>query len=283
MIVALVAGVAVNAQPQCSGVGWPPPDLLDSQVTPYWNCNGGDSLQLWNDFQLYRGNQWVGYGYDRPCDMDWPLGRALNGLWMLRHAGTAGFLGSGWWYAQNHLPDNWDQTCGDWTYAARTIFDCTFFWCTTHIEIPMAFAYSEPWLTPAYRAAVVLHETRHVDGYDHDAGDQCADLVSCDSSWQYQGANYMEIRWLADFITSAYYVGSEDIVNRALLIANQHMVRRFEYGTGLRVDRFQGIIRSCEPNCDPPHECPTGEQDCCGDGYSCCRGPNCCEHVYCGG
>ena len=93
-------------------------------------------------------------------------------------------------YAATHI-DELDGRCGSGdkdsgaratTYRGLSVDDRTV--------LKWPFFYGE---NVVQRAGTILHESRHVAGKPHDGDSGCPRKASCDSSWDYKGANMYQV------------------------------------------------------------------------------------------
>lgn len=158
--------------------------------------------QFWNHFDFDKGDWDDGFGYDDPCNVNQPLARTFNALYLLAYSAqdyatsTGDFSGNAlrWGYPYSATKiDELDGRCGSGdrnsgaratTYTGlqdnRTVLKWPFFYGEVVVE----------------RAGTVLHEARHAGGKSHNGGTGCPRKASCDTSWGYEGANMYQVLYL---------------------------------------------------------------------------------------
>ena len=143
------------------------------------------SLDIYDFDKDYWGN---GFGYYDKCNVYLPFARTLNSMYLLKHVTFDWYIWSGG--KINELL----ASCDDDVIARyRKIF------VDEYVELFQPFFYN---LNVVERASVIIHEARHYDK-SHNADDDECDLGgSCDSSWEYNGANTFQIKYLRDLFCS---------------------------------------------------------------------------------
>ncbi|WP_257387587.1 hypothetical protein [Tahibacter caeni] len=158
--------------------------------------------QFWNHFDFDKGDWDDGFGYDDPCNVNQPLARTFNALYLLAYSAqdyatsTGDFSGNAlrWGYPYSATKiDELDGRCGSGdkntgaratTYTGlqdnRTVLKWPFFYGEVVVE----------------RAGTVLHEARHAGGKSHNGGTGCPRKASCDTNWAYEGANMYQVLYL---------------------------------------------------------------------------------------
>jgi hypothetical protein len=191
-----------------------PPDLDGDGAADNNATTGDDWYQSW-----WRGNQpWVdwlwshydfdpadwdnGFGYESVDNCNMPLCRTLNGLMALYGSDpvpitrTDDYSGSILHWGANFADANIDELdarCPHGRPSAST-------------QIPWLNTFGDAWtqLYPnffwgkwaAERAGTLVHEARHGSGAPHNAYDwECGQGGSCDTNWEFNGANTYEILW----------------------------------------------------------------------------------------
>ncbi len=166
-------------------------------------CNQTLINQFWDHFDFDKGDWDDGFGFEAPCDINRPLARTFNALWLLAYSAedyakkTSDFSGNAlrWAYPYSSTYiDELDGRCGsgDKNKGNRaTTWYGPFIDNTTELYWP--FFYGE---NVVQRAGTILHESRHGAGKGHDAGSSCPRGASCDSSWGYKGANMYQVLYL---------------------------------------------------------------------------------------
>jgi hypothetical protein len=162
-------------------------------------CTQASINQHWDDFDFDKGDWDDGFGWDEACNINQPLARTFNALNLLDFFGTSMPAGSSnwlpWFYAYSSDEiDELDAGC-DFGQAngctnARTWTGAQ----DNRTELYWPFYYATVMNVPA-RASTIVHEARHAGGKSHNCTG-CANGGSCDSSWAYSGANYLQILYL---------------------------------------------------------------------------------------
>ncbi|MGH8613427.1 MAG: hypothetical protein ACREYF_15780 [Gammaproteobacteria bacterium] len=199
----LAVSLSLSAAPSFSAsCTYDPGDMVASGDVHYvnlWGCERAFRDFFWDAYDFDKGDWDEGFGYDDSCNIEQPLARTFNALYALHYSHADPALSKGdregpilrWGgsYAWSHI-DELDARCGDGTSYAYTrwgpIIDNY-----TNLYLPFFYELSVP-----ERAGTILHEARHADGKGHDAGSNCPRGVSCDSSWDYNGANRWQVTWL---------------------------------------------------------------------------------------
>jgi hypothetical protein len=151
---------------------------------------------MWKDFK-FEDKIWnVSAGVDQPCNLDFPLGRTFNTLWLLliSHPDPA-------W----NLADR-SGSILRWGYNyAATVSTHLRLACDGSITHALAF-YNTPSRTMNVtwswamgsdiisRAGTIIHEARH-NNKPHSVERTCIRGMSCDPDWDYDGANTYEVSW----------------------------------------------------------------------------------------
>jgi hypothetical protein len=159
--------------------------------------------QFWEHFDFDKDDWDDGFGYDAACNVNQPLARTFNALYLLAYSAedyarsTSDFSGNalrwGYPYSATRI-DELDGRCGsgDKTSGPRaTTYRGPFTNDRTVLKWP--FFYGE---VVVQRAATILHEARHAGGKSHNGGSDCPREASCDTSWGYEGANMYQVLYL---------------------------------------------------------------------------------------
>lgn len=168
-----------------------------------FTCNQTYIDQFWNHFDFDKGDWDDGFGYEAACDINRPLARTFNALYLLAYSAedyaknTHDFSGNALrWaypYAATHI-DELDGRCGsgkkDKGDRALTWWE---FGSDNRTELYWPFFYGE---SVVQRAGTILHESRHAAGKPHDTTPFCPRQAGCDSSWSYKGANMYQVLYL---------------------------------------------------------------------------------------
>jgi hypothetical protein len=163
-------------------------------------CNQEFIDFVWREFEFHHDEWDNGFGFDDPCNVNLPLARTFNALYLMAYSSDdyarnmSDFSGNALrWafpYCATHA-EELDGACGDGTaFAAR--FPDAWIFQNGRIELYMGFFYN---MDVPSRAGTILHETRH-KFKGHNGGTACPWGGSCDSDWNYQGANMYETLYL---------------------------------------------------------------------------------------
>jgi hypothetical protein len=162
-------------------------------------CNQAMSDQFWDHFDFDRDDWDNGFGYEDVCNVDRPLLRTYNALYLLAYSAedyaknTGDFSGNAlrWAYPYSAtVTDELDARCGDGS-ANATSFTGAF--VDDRVELYLGFFYG---LSVAERAGTIVHESRHQGGKNHNGGSGCPRGRSCDTNWAYHGANMFHVLYL---------------------------------------------------------------------------------------
>ena len=180
-------------------------------VPPHNNTTSGDNTygpsicsqamihQFWTHFNFDKEDWDDGFGYNDPCNINLPLARTFNALYLLAYSAedyaktTNDFSGNALRWAYPYAASNIDELdarCGDGT-ANATSYSGAF--VDDRVVLHMPFFYD---LSVAERAGTILHESRHQAGKSHNGGRKCPRGVSCDTNWNYEGANMYHVLYL---------------------------------------------------------------------------------------
>jgi hypothetical protein len=166
-------------------------------------CNQAFIDQFWNHFNFDKGDWDEGFGYDDPCNVNQPLARTFNALYLLAYSAedyarsTSDFSGNAlrWAYPFSATAiDELDGRCGsgDKNVGPRAT-TYTGFFADDRTVLKWPFFYSE---VVVQRSGTIVHEARHADGKGHNGGSGCPRGTSCDTNWDYQGANMFQVLYL---------------------------------------------------------------------------------------
>jgi hypothetical protein len=166
-------------------------------------CNQAFIDQFWNHFNFDKDDWDEGFGYDDPCNVDQPLARTFNALYLLAYSAedyarsTSDFSGNAlrWAYPFSATAiDELDCRCGsgDKNVGPRATTYWGFF-VDDRTVLKWPFFYDE---VVVQRAGTIVHEARHADDKDHNGGSGCPRGKSCDTNWDYQGANMYQVLYL---------------------------------------------------------------------------------------
>jgi hypothetical protein len=177
-------------------------DSGDSFYVNY-TCNQAMIDQFWDHFDFDKGDWDDGFGWEAACDINRPLARTFNALYLLAYSAqdyatnTGDFSGNalrwGYPYAASKI-DELDGRCGSGNKNSGA--RATTQWgvlVDNYTQLKWPFFYGE---NVVQRAGTVVHEARHADWVGHNGGTGCPRAASCDTSWGYQGANMYQVLYL---------------------------------------------------------------------------------------
>ena len=173
------------------------------------NATSGDDLYgartCWQEFvdwawQAYgfQNNYWDdGFGYEDPCNRNLPLNRTMNALWVLCYSAddyendaySNNCLHWARRYTWNQI-DSLRSLCGDGSLVGQS--------SGSNVDLFLGFWYEYNAIS---RAAILLHEARHIGGRSHDAQFPAGSVYGegedgADSTWGYEGAWMYETLYL---------------------------------------------------------------------------------------
>jgi len=161
--------------------------------------------QFWYHFDFDKEDWDDGFGYDDCCNINKPLARTFNALYLLAYSAedyaknTSDFSGNalrwGYPYAATYI-DELDGRCGsgDKNSGARaTTYWGGWIFVDDRTVLKWPFFYGE---NVVERAGTVLHESRHAAGKEHNGDSGCPRGKSCDTNWDYHGANMYQVLYL---------------------------------------------------------------------------------------
>jgi len=194
----LLMGPGDNGDQSCSV---PPHDNVADGSSHYASgaCNQERINHWWAVFEM-RENDWdAGFGYYDACNMDLPLARTFAAMYLLTYSAedyarsTSDYSGNALRWAYPYTANNAGRTSAlcykpgsspgqwnAWAYGSR-------------IEFYIPYFYN---LDVASRAGTLLHEARHNGGKSHNGDSGCPRGVSCDTNWDYEGANMYQVLYL---------------------------------------------------------------------------------------
>ena len=164
---------------------------FDDVLAPH-ACNNSFIQQAW-DWYDFRKSYWDdGFGFHKPCDIQEPLARTLNSMYLMKVA-------TWWWY-------NWSSDEIDDLRArcykksgAVSILGSTFTGQEDRTELYIPFFYG---IDAVVRAGTLAHEARHYEsGHWALPGTICPRKFSCDGWWG-PGANTYEVKYLRALVCS---------------------------------------------------------------------------------
>ena len=173
------------------------------------NSTSGDDLYgartCWQEFLDwawkafgFENKYWKdGFGYNAACNRSLPLNRTMNAIWVLcfsaedydNDAYDTDCLHWARRYCWNQI-DNMRAFCGDGSAVASA--------SGSNVDLFLDFWYD---YDVVGRAAILLHEARHLGGKSHDADFPSGSIFGAgnsgaDSSWGYKGAWKYEVLYL---------------------------------------------------------------------------------------
>ena len=173
------------------------------------NTTSGDDLYgartCWQEFVNwawsaygFQNDFWDdGFGYEDPCNRNLPLNRTMNALWVLCYSAddynndaySNKCLHWARRYTWNQI-DSLRSRCGDGTLIGEA--------SGSNVDLFLGFWYE---YNAVSRAAILLHEARHIGGRSHDADFPAGSVYGegesgADSTWGYEGAWMYETLYL---------------------------------------------------------------------------------------
>jgi hypothetical protein len=146
----------------------------------------------------FQNNYWDdGFGYEDPCNRDLPLNRTMNALYVLCYSAddynndaySNNCLHWARRYSWNQI-DSLRSRCGDGTLIGQA--------SGSNVDLFLGFWYE---YNAVSRAAILLHEARHLGGKSHNANFPAGSVYGAgksgaDSTWGYEGAWMYETLYL---------------------------------------------------------------------------------------
>ncbi|MBT6326859.1 MAG: hypothetical protein HOJ35_12895 [Bdellovibrionales bacterium] len=160
----------------------------DNYYSSTWNCNQRKISKYWDDFNMMRPYWNDGMGYHDVCNIEKPLGRIMVSIYALEKSKNAKQKGSILNWAYDYAVGNISTLkvdCGDGNTNAENFLSTVTFY----------FSGIYGGKSVVRRSGILLHESRHTRKF-HNAGSKCASGGSCDSTWEYGGANQYHVLWL---------------------------------------------------------------------------------------
>ncbi|NNM23648.1 MAG: hypothetical protein HKO54_08835 [Flavobacteriaceae bacterium] len=179
----------------------PPHDNVADGSSAYQTglCNQARVDHWWSVMNMRESDWDAGFGYYDACNLDRPLARTFAALYLLTYSAqdyatnTGDYSGNALRWAYPYTANNIGRLqalCfkpgsnpGDWlgwAYGNR-------------VELYIPYFYN---LNVASRAGTLLHEARHNGGKSHNGGSGCPRAASCDTNWDYEGANMYQVLYL---------------------------------------------------------------------------------------
>ena len=169
------------------------PTLAQSGDSTYGSriCDQSFANDMVWAYDMDQGNWDDGRGWENFCDTTRMLGRSFNALWLLNFSASVGLStwddlsGNPLQWAGNYAHLSFDELDGECNWdpdaTARTVAAPII---DNYTNLYHGFHYSQPVVT---RASVLLHESRHADGYGHDGNDDAQKCqgggTSCDETF----------------------------------------------------------------------------------------------------
>jgi len=201
MVAGAITWVAPSLAATCF---YQPGDNVDSGDVFYrpGMCHQPFIDAVWAHFDFDKGDWDEGFGWDDACNIDQPLARTFNALWLLAYSAedyaksTSDFSGNALRWAYPYSASNIDELdgrcgSGDKNKGARATTYTGLQDNRTVLKWP--FFYGE---VVVQRAGTILHEARHAGGKSHNGGSGCPRGKSCDTNWNYEGANMYQALYL---------------------------------------------------------------------------------------
>jgi len=165
-----------------------PSNSGDSNYSKILDCNQDLINQYWNDFNMIEWQWNDGFGYEDACNNKLPLGRMFNSLHALQISQNKEHKESVLNWSYDYSKKNifmLGMACGSGSLNAKnTLGKVTFF---------MPGIYGNK--SVIRRAGILFHESRHTLKI-HNGHGKCPSGKSCDTNWEYKGANQYHVLWL---------------------------------------------------------------------------------------
>ncbi len=158
--------------------------------------------QFWDHFDFDKGDWDHGFGYHDACNVNKPLARTFNALWLLAYSSenyarsTGDYSGNalrwGYPYSASNI-DELDGRCGNGT-TSGTVATTYWGWQDNRTVLKWPFFYGQ---SVVERAGSIVHEARHAAWWNsHNGGSGCPRGSSCDKRWSDMRANSYEVLYL---------------------------------------------------------------------------------------
>lgn len=186
----------------------------------------------WSAYAMESGDWDEGWGYSDPGNVNLPLARVLNAMFVLQFSAPPGAPSTNFLtYSHSYVVNSIDEIQTNCSTAETKFAYTTWgFWVDDWTRLYLPFFYG---LSVPERAGTLVHEARHANEVGHDGGTGCPRAASCDTSWNYQGANRYQVQWLW------YYAGTSpaavDLRLKAIDRANAILATGFNTDPGFRI------------------------------------------------
>ena len=198
----------------------------DEGYSDKMGCRKAYIHKFWDDFNMMKFQWNDGFGYYDVCNNDLPLARIMNAIFVLYGTKYSNernsILNWAYDYAEGDI-STLSAACGDGTLNARNIL--------TTVTFFMPGLYGGK--SVIRRAGIILHEARHTRRI-HNGWGNCPSGGSCDSTWEYKGANQYHVLWLWWFGLKSKNT-SQALKNDALRDARWRHDNRFNTNPGKNI------------------------------------------------
>lgn len=196
--VPLIMGPGSSTTQNCSV---PPHDNVADGSAHYASliCNQTLVDHWWYVFDMRESDWDAGFGYYDVCNMDLPLARTFAAMYLLTYSAqdyarsTGDYSGNALRWAYPYTANNAGRTSALCFKPGSSVGQWAAWAYGSRIELYMPFFYN---FDVASRAGTLLHEARHNGGKSHNGGSGCPRGASCDTNWNYEGANMYEVLYL---------------------------------------------------------------------------------------
>ena len=198
----------------------------DNRYSKIMRCDKYYIDKFWDDFNMIKWHWDNGFGYHDVCNNDLPLGRIMNSIFALYLSTNLKYprsiLNWAYKYAESNI-SILSVACGDGTLNARNLLSKVTFY--------MGGLYDDQ--SVVRRAGILLHEARHTRKM-HNGSNRCISGGSCDTTWEYQGANQYHVLWLWWYGRHSRFT-TEALKNDALREARWRHDERFNINPGKNI------------------------------------------------
>ncbi len=191
-------------------VSWGPPSYQFCTIPSHDNQMSGDDFYgehvcndvymdfFWDVFDFDEEDWDDGFGYEDQCNINLPLARTYNALLLLAYSAqdyaesTDDYSGNALRWAFPYcatVVEEFDAAC--YGEESNTLA-ATMTGGDERTEFYLDFFYD---LSVSERAGTIVHECRHYEK-GHNGDPDCPRGRSCDSDWEYQGANMFQVLYL---------------------------------------------------------------------------------------